>query len=523
MEVIMSDKEKEGRIHEGLPPPPSEISVHEMEEGEKPPKSMKFVLTWVGIAIAVGIIIYLLPTPDGLSERGHKFLAILATIVILWTSEAISIGITAIMVGAALILFGVQPVAKAWASYAHQAVVFVFTIIMMGVIISQTTVPNRVLNWILKVGGRKTARLSFAICMGTTFLSAWTHDAAITIILIFSMLPLFMKMGLTPAKSNNFTKHFLLCIPLGAACGGGGTLIGSGRSPAATEMFMAATGYSTGFLEYASYQLVPSLIYGLGTWIALMIVFPPKIKELPAEVATEKLPPMTGKEKALSLVLVAALIAWILSDVTKIHVSVVGAIFVITVMLFNLVSWKKCLAEFPWNPMMVFGAGFALGIAMLDTGAGKWIAEQVFSYFVGMAWPVVAYGVGWISAIITSFMANAAATALLVPVFVPMADMAGIPTFPIAMTVPLATTFVLLVIGCPPTLIAYGLGYFTQLEAFKVFFVRTFICLALASVVMAIWYPLVGMPGNIDMMQTPAKLTPLGYELISPPAPAPTP
>jgi sodium-dependent dicarboxylate transporter 2/3/5 len=31
---------------------------------------------------------------------------------------------------------------------------------------------------------------------------------------------------------------------------------------------------------------------------------------------------------------------------------------------------------------------------------------------------------------------------------------------------------------------------------------------------MALWYPLVGMPGNIDNMQTPAKLTPTGYELI---------
>jgi sodium-dependent dicarboxylate transporter 2/3/5 len=34
---------------------------------------------------------------------------------------------------------------------------------------------------------------------------------------------------------------------------------------------------------------------------------------------------------------------------------------------------------------------------------------------------------------------------------------------------------------------------------------------------MAVWYPLVGMPGNIDMMKTPAKLTMTGYELIVPP------
>ncbi len=512
----MSDKEKGERIHEGLPPPPPEIKVHEAEEGAAKPKSMKFTITWVLIAVAVGAIVYALPTPDGLSDRGHKYLALLAAIVILWTSEAISIGITALLVGAGLALFGIQPLAKAWQSYAHQAVVFVFTIIMLGVIISQTTLPNRILGRVVQVGGRNTTKLSFTLCMAATFLSAWTHDAAITIILLFSMLPLFLKMGLTPAKSNNLTKHFLLVIPLGAACGGGGTFIGSGRSPAAAEMFFAATGYQIGFTEYAIYQLVPSMIYGLGTWISLMIVFPPKIKELPAEAVVEKLPPMTKNERWLTVTVIGAIVLWMLSDVTKVHVSVIGAGFVAVVMLFNMVSWKKCLAEFPWNPMMVFGAGFALGIAMLDTGAGKWIAEQAFQFFVGQGWPVVAFGVGWISAIITSFMANAAATALLVPVFVPMADMAGIPTFPIAMTVPLATTFVLLVIGCPPTLIAYGLGYFTQVEAFKVFFVRTFICLIMAGVVMAVWYPLVGMPGNIDMMQTPAKLTFWGYELLPP-------
>ncbi len=511
----MSAKEKESKHPEGLPPPPMEINIHELEEGEAAPKSAKFIFTWVAIAVIAGIAVYLLPTPDGLSDRGHKYLALLVAILVLWTSEAISIGITAIGVGAGLILFGIQPLGKAWQSYAHPAVVFVFTIIMLGVIISQSTLPQRILNGVLKVGGRGTTKLSFTLCMAATFLSAWTHDAAITIILLFSLLPMFLKMGLTPAKSNNLTKHFLLVVPLGAACGGGGTFIGSGRSPAAAEMFFAATGYQIGFTEYAIYQLVPSMIYGLGTWVALMLVFPPKIKELPAAVIAEKLPPLTKSEKGLSLCIIGALTLWILSDLTKVHVSVVGAGFVIVVMLLNLVSWKKCLAEFPWNPMMVFGAGFALGIAMLDTGAGKWIAEQAFPIFEGQGWPVVAFGVGWISAIITSFMANAAATALLVPVVVPMADMAGTPTFPIAMTVPLATTFVLLVIGCPPTLIAYGLGYFSQVEAFKVFIVRTIICLTLAGIVQAVWWPLVGMPGNLDMMQTSAKLTFWGTELIS--------
>jgi len=480
------------------------LLVEDHGDGEQ---DTKYTITWVLIAVGVGLAIYfLIPTPEGLGDRGHRFLALLATIVILWTSEAIPIGVTALLVGAGLAGFEIQTIARAWQIYAHQTVVFVFTIIMMGVIIAQTTIPNRILNWLIRAGTRNVTRLSFTLCMGATFLAAWTHDAAITIILLFSFLPVLAKMGITPAMQSPLAKHFMFIIPLGAACGGGATFVGSGRSPISAELFYELTGYSVGFMEYMLYQFAPSMLYGVGTWIAVWLMFPPKMKELPDVIQVEDLGKYKLNEKILVFILMATLALWMLTDVTGVHIAVIGALFVVTVMVFNLVSWKKCLADFPWNPMMVFGAGFALGIAMLDTGAGRWIAEQVFPLFEGLPWPLVSFGVGWMSAVITSFMANAAATALLIPVVVPMADLAATPTLPIAMTVPLATTFVLLVIGCPPTLIAYGLGYYTQWEAFKVFTLRTLICLAMAGVLQMLWWPLVGMPGDLDMMETPARL-----------------
>jgi hypothetical protein len=51
-------------------------------------------------------------------------------------------------------------------------------------------------------------------------------------------------------------------------------------------------------------------------------------------------------------------------------------------------------------------------------------------------------------------------------------------------------------------------------EAFKVLLLRTIICLFLAGVVQSVWWPLVNMPGNLNMMQTPAKLTMTGTEPI---------
>ena len=492
----------------------TEINIAKLEEEGGSEKSQKFALKWIVISIVVGLLIWLLPTPEALGARGHAFLALLATVVILWTSEAIPIGVTSIGVGCGLIIFKIQSSKAAWEPYANRTVVFVFFIIMLGVMLGQTTIPSRLMGYILKIGGRNVKRLSFTLCMGATFLAAWTHDATITIILLYAMMPMFLKMGLTPDKSNSFTKHFMFMIPLGAACGGGATFLGSGRSPASAELLFKITGYNIGFMEYMLYQFVPSLFLGLATWLAVWIIYPPKIKELPMELAVAKLPPMEKNEKQLSWILGVTFVLWFMTDITKIHVSAIGGLFIVVCMMFKVVDWKRCLDEYPWNPIMVFGAGFSLGVAMLDTGAGNWIATQIFPVFTNSSWPVVAAGASALSAVITSFMANAAATALLVPVVVPMADMAGCPVAPIAMSVPLATTFVLLVIGCPPTLIAYGFGYFTQWEAFKVLLFRSVLGIIVLSLCMALWYPLVGMPGNIDNMKTPAKLTPSGYELI---------
>jgi solute carrier family 13 (sodium-dependent dicarboxylate transporter), member 2/3/5 len=494
----------------------AQINVAKLEEEGSTSKSQIHVYKWIAISLAAGLVIWLLPTPEGLSPNAHRFLALLATIILLWTSEAIPIGVTAILVGCGMVVLKIQPVAKVWQPYANQSVVFVFFIIMLGVMLGQTTLPNRIMSGLLKLGGTKIMRLSFTLCMGATFMAAWTHDATITIVLLYAMMPMFLKMGLTPDKSNNFTKHFMFVIPLGSACGGGATFLGSGRSPVSAELLGQITGYNIGFMEYALYQFVPSMLLGLATWLAIWIIYPPRIKELPAELSIEKMPPMTKNEIFLTWILAVTFILWFFTDVTKIHITAVGGLFITVCIIFNVVSWKKCLEEYPWNPIMVFGAGFSLGIAMLDTGAGAWIASQIFPIFTGAPWPIVAAGASALSAVITSFMANAAATSLLVPVVVPMADMAGTPVAPIAMSVPLATTFVLFVIGCPPTLIAYGFGYFTQWEAFKVFLFRSVLGITLLSLSMALWYPLAGMPGNIDNMKTPAKLTVSGYELVVP-------
>jgi solute carrier family 13 (sodium-dependent dicarboxylate transporter), member 2/3/5 len=41
----------------------------------------------------------LLPRPDNLTPEGHRLLALLITVVILWVTEAVPIGVTALLAG----------------------------------------------------------------------------------------------------------------------------------------------------------------------------------------------------------------------------------------------------------------------------------------------------------------------------------------------------------------------------------------------------------------------------------------
>ncbi|MFN3306476.1 MAG: response regulator [Candidatus Kapaibacteriota bacterium] len=84
------------------------------EKAPKKGKSVKTIILQLLLSIGLGILIYALPTPAGLSPEGHRFIAFLVTIVLIWVTEAIPVGVTALLVGGGLLLFKIQKPDAAW-------------------------------------------------------------------------------------------------------------------------------------------------------------------------------------------------------------------------------------------------------------------------------------------------------------------------------------------------------------------------------------------------------------------------
>lgn len=473
------------------------LLMSEHSEGDKKSNWKKSALL-VSISIIAGLIVYLIPFSN-IPERAHLFLALLTTIILLWVTEAIPIGLTAFLTGGGLILLGIQKPSAAWEPYANPAVMFVLMIIMFGVILNEVGIAKRILHFAIRIAGTNVKKFSLIVALSASLSSSIFHDATITIIFLFAVIPVFIKMGITIDKSNNFSKFFTILIPLAASGGGFGTILGGGRNPIAMDYIDKYIGVHIGFIDWILIQMPMVIVASLLTWTICWLLIPPRVKQFPAELKTEKLPPMSRNEKGVVVIFILAFIFWSLSDFTHLHVSVVAAIALILICGFKFVSLKTVINKFTWEAWLVFGAGVSLGVAMLETGAGKWLADQFFPLIKGSSQFVTYYSIAIFGSIISSFMSNSAATALCLPILDPIAIEMGLCRIYIALSLPVTTSFIMLVIGCPPTIIAYSTGYFRQLEFVKVAVIYTLIICAVLVIFMSLYWPFIfkvlGYPG----------------------------
>jgi sodium-dependent dicarboxylate transporter 2/3/5 len=73
-----------------------------------------------------------------------------------------------------------------------------------------------------------------------------------------------------------------------------------------------------------------------------------------------------------------------------------------------------------------------------------------------------------------------------------MAEMMQMSPEAVTMIAPMTTSFIMLVIGCPPTIIAYSTGYFTQKEFIKVAVIWALVLLLVCVLSMLVYWPLIG-------------------------------
>ena len=131
-------------------------------------------------ALAFGLVLALLaPAPPGLSPAGRAALAVTATAVLLWSTEALPSGATALAAAVLLPLSGaVGGLGPALAGFARPTVYFLLGVLALGVATLESGLAERVADLLLRAAAGRGPRLFVQMVAGFALLALLLPSAS---------------------------------------------------------------------------------------------------------------------------------------------------------------------------------------------------------------------------------------------------------------------------------------------------------------------------------------------------------
>ena len=379
----------------------------------------------------------------------NKGLSLLAFVAILWLTEAVSVTITALFVPILSVLLGLANSREALVAFADPTIFLFFGGFALATALNVQKIDKMISNKIMQLAKGRLFVAVLYLFLATAFLSMWMSNTATAAM----MIPLSMTIlsQLDRNEDHNTYVFVLLGIAYSATIGGMGTLVGSPPNA------IAASQLHLGFADWLMYGTPVMLILFPLIIGWLYIVFKPKLG-LRFAAEFEKIH-MT-KQRVLTLVIfITVAILWIFG----------GYLNPIVICVTGIASWKQVQENTEWGVLFLFGGGLTLSSVLTHSGASKIMADGIVFIIEGGHYYVMALIVAAFIVCLTEFTSNTASAALLVPIFISIAQALNIPPLGFAMIIGLgASCAFMMPVGTPPNAIVYSTGFVKQSEMIRV-------------------------------------------------------
>ena len=439
----------------------------------------------IAIALAVGFLLYgLLPY----EEPTNKGLALLAFVAILWLTEAIHITVTALLVPILAILLGLESTKSALQAFANPTIFLFFGGFAIATALSVQKLDKYIAHKVIAIARGNFLLAVFFLFLATALLSMGISNTATAAMIIPLAMGLLKNIDY---ESNKGTYAFvILGVAYSASIGGMGTLVGSPPNA------IVASQLNITFSEWLRYGM-PTVLGLMPLMIGtLYVVFRPKlnIKITSTEGVVDKL---NGKQYLTILIFLITALCWIFSDLInetftsfigiekiKDFDAVVAMIAAVFVCFFGVAEWKQIQENTDWGVLMLFGGGLSLSVILTQSGASKALVDSVQFLIADSNYFVIGLMVAAFIIFLTEFTSNTASAALLVPIFISVAENLGVNPLGLSLIIGIgASCAFMLPVATPPNAIAYGTGKVSQRDMIKAGFVLNILCIIFISVV----------------------------------------
>lgn len=420
--------------------------------------------------------------------KANAGLALLAFVAVLWLTEALHVTVTALLVPLLAIALDLVSTKQALVAFADPTIFLFFGGFSLATALHIQKLDKMIANKIMALARGNLFVAIIYLFLITAFLSMWMSNTATAAM----MLPLAMGIlsQLDREKEHNTYVFVLLGIAYSASIGGMGTLVGSPPNA------IVASNLHLTFADWLWYGL-PIMIILLPIMIGtLYIIFKPKL-HLNFEQSFENIEMNSVRVLTLVIFVVIAL-TWVFSGQINPLISgllglqkniasfdsVVALLAAIVICSTGIASWKQIQESTDWGVLMLFGGGLTLSAVLKDSGASKILADSIVFMIEGQHFYLIGLLVAAFIIFLTEFTSNTASAALLVPIFISIAQSLGMPEIGLALIIGIgASCAFMLPVATPPNAIVFGSGQVKQSEMVKTGFVLNLVCIVVIATV----------------------------------------
>jgi L-tartrate/succinate antiporter len=365
---------------------------------------------WRAVApLGLGLVLFLLPVPSGLEPNAWRYFALFAAVIlglILEPIPAAAIGLVGVTLAGVGRLVEASPAASvSWAlsGFQDRTVWLIFGAMVLSIGYGKTGLGRRIALGLVKLLGRRTLGLGYAIALADLVLAPGTpsntgRSAGIIFPVVRGIPALY---GSEPgATARQIGSYILWTAFASTAVTSSMFLTALAPNAAALALVKQATGLEITWTQWLVgvwpiavplLALVPLLVY---------VVYPPGIRsspEVPAWAAQElrRMGPLGRHEIAMAAVVALAIVLWIVGANRDISLPLVGSQFIdatgvvllaIVLMLGSgVVEWDDILgSKGAWNVLVWFATLVALAEGLNRVGFVGWAAKAFAATLVGI-------------------------------------------------------------------------------------------------------------------------------------------
>lgn len=412
---------------------------------------------------------------------------LLFAVATIWLTEIVPLAAGALLIPVVIVVTGVTDTATVLQPFFHQIVVLFLAGFLMAEAMRRTGIDRLLALSILRRASTKPTYLMLSMMAITAFLSMWMSNTAAVAIIIPIALAILNK--IPDSQAGGFHKALILGVAYAAAIGGIGSAIGTPANILAMTFLSEFVGVKLTFNDWFVYGLPLVVVMVPTIWIYLLLTFRVTARsELDRSVYIQELKelgPLNRSQKIIFAVFIVVVLLWLTENTHNIHASII-ALAGALVLFFTEILHRDDLNRINWDALLTFGGGLSIGSLLVTTGVSDWIALQLIG-LVNLPQIVVIFLIGVLTVAVGAFISNTACAAMLIPLAIPLARILQIDPRLLVVVVAIASSIdFALVVGTPPTMMAYSTGFFKTSEIFRRGIVLDFIGVALLTLGM-IW------------------------------------